>query len=235
MIAADSAGRHGHVKETNMPASEVVVSFGTSVIALLGGGGVVLIAICGFLSKFVADRSIEKHKAALNKGLEDQKAALNQQLEGYKAALNTELERVKSDLSREAESYKLKVRKAEILFDRELQAVSEFGVLYRKIWPEYSRPDMEWEDACDVVAGNFPNIEKHLEDFLTKHAPVLTSDLREKLRQCTNYAATNKFGAYEMPEDQASATAQVAAGKLLDELKEVENGLFELVKNEVRA
>ena len=30
-----------------MPTTEVVVSFGASVLALLGGGGVVLVAICG--------------------------------------------------------------------------------------------------------------------------------------------------------------------------------------------
>lgn len=195
-----------------MPASEIVVSFGSSVIALLGGGGVVLVAICGFVSKFVADRTIE----------------------GHKAALNTELERVKSELAKESESHKLTLRKAELLFDRELQAVSDFGVLYRQIVPEYSRPDMEWEDACDIVAGRFVAIEKQLEDYLTKHAPVLTEALREKLRRCVTYASHNKFGAYETPEDQASATAQAAADKLLDELKKVENGLFDLVKNEAR-
>lgn len=218
-----------------MPTTEVIVSLGNNVLALLGGGGVVLVAICGFLSKFMADRSIEKHKAALTAGLEDQKAALNQQIETYKAVLNTDLERVKSELSRESESYRLKLRKAEILFDRELQAVSEFGVLYRHIWPKYSRPEMDWDDACDDVAQRFDAIEKQLEGYLTKHAPVLTVGVREKLRSCATHASHNKFAAYGEPEEQTSAEAQSAAGRLLTELGEVEKELFDLVKNEVRA
>jgi uncharacterized membrane protein YgaE (UPF0421/DUF939 family) len=218
-----------------MQTTELVVSFGYSVLALLGGGGAVLVGVCAFLSKYMADRSIEKHKAELNAGIENQKAALNQQIEGYKAELNTQLERVKSELTRESEVYRLKLRKAEILFDRELQAVSDFGVLYRRIRPEYSRPDMEWEDACDAVAERFSTIEDQLEEYVTTYGAVLTEELREILRRCTTYASHNKFGAYEMPEDQASYQARKAAGQLLDELANVEKALFELVKNEARA
>lgn len=73
-----------------MPTSEVVVSFGTSVITLLGGGGAVLVAICAFISKYIADRTIEKHKSSLNK----------------------EMERIKSELAKESDLHKLKIRKA---------------------------------------------------------------------------------------------------------------------------
>lgn len=193
-----------------MSTSQVVVSFGSSVIALLGGGGVVLVAICGFLSKFVADRTIE----------------------GHKAALNVELERVKSDLAKESEAHKLKLRKAELLFERELQAASEFTALYHRIRPDYSRPDMEWEDACDAVAARFPSIEKDLEAFLVKHGAVLTATIREKLREAVAAASHNKFGAYEMEVDQADAQARAAGGRVLDALAEGETLLFDLVKNE---
>ncbi len=195
-----------------MPTSEIVVSFGSSVVALFGGGGVVLVAICAFISKFIADRTIE----------------------GHKAALNAELERLKNELAKESELHKLKLRKAEILFDRELEAVAEFGTLYRQIMPRYSHPDMGWDDACDDVASRFTTIEEQLENYLTKHAPVLTEALREKLHHCKTTASHNKFTEYEMPQDQAAATIKAAAGELLEELKNAESGLFALVRNETR-
>lgn len=196
-----------------MPTTEVVVSLGSSVIALLGGGSVVLVGICAFVSKFVADRTIE----------------------GHKAALAIELERVKNELAKETEAHKLKLRKAELLFDRELEATSEFSALYRKIRPDYSRPDMDWADACGIVAGTFSSIEKDLEGYLTKHGSVLTAGIRAKLREGVTFASHNKFGAYEMPEDQAGASGMAAAGKLLDSLELVEEQLFQLVRNETHA
>ncbi len=195
-----------------LPTSEIVVNFGSSVVALLGGGGVVLVGICAFLSKFIADRTVESHKATLNE----------------------ELERLKNELAKESEFHKLKLRKAEILFDRELEAVAEFSTLYRQIMPRYSHPDMDWDDACDNVAARFSTIEEQLENYLTKHAPVLTEALREKLRQCKTTASHNKFTEYEMPEDQATATSKAAAGRLLEELVHIESGLFALVRNETR-
>ena len=195
-----------------MPTTEVVVSLGSSVIGLLGGGSVVLVAVCAFVSKFVADRTIE----------------------GHKAALAIELERVKNELAKETEAHKLKLRKAELLFDRELNATSEFSTLYRRIRPDYSRPDMDWDDACGMVAGNFHSIEKDLEGYLTKHGSVLTAGIRAKLKEGVTFASHNKFGAYEMPEDQADAAGKTAAGKLLDSLEVVEAELFQLVRNETR-
>ncbi|MER9677028.1 hypothetical protein [Mesorhizobium sp. M0208] len=195
-----------------MPTSEVVVSFGSSVVALLGGGGVVLVAICAFISQFITDRTIE----------------------GHKATLNAELERLKNELAKESELHKLKLRKAEILFDRELEAVAEFGTLYRRITPRYSHPDMDWDDACADVASRFSTIEEQLENYLTKHAPVLSEALREKLRHCKTTASHNKFMEYEMPEDQATSTTKAEAGRLLEELQNVESGLFALVRNETR-
>lgn len=181
-------------------------------IALLGGGSVILVAICAFASKLVADSTIE----------------------GFKATLNAELERLKNELAKESDLHKLKLRKAEILFDRELEAVAEFGTLYRQIAPTYSHPDMDWDDACNDVAKRFSTIEQQLENYLTKHAPVLTEVLREKLRSCTTKASHNKFVGYEMPEDEPTATAKAEAGRVLDELQIVQTGLFAMVRNETR-
>ena len=181
-------------------------------IALLGGGSVILVALCAFIAKLVSDSTIE----------------------GFKATLNAELERLKNELAKESDLHRLKLRKAEILFDRELDAVAEFSTLYSKILPTYSHPDMDWDDACNDVASRFSTIENQLENYLTKHAPVLTEALREKLRSCTIKASHNKFSGYDMPEDQATATAKAEAGKLLDELRIVQTDLFAMVRNETR-
>lgn len=119
-----------------MATSEIIVSFGSSVIALLGGGGFVLVSICAFLSKYMADRTIE----------------------GHKTALNMEMERLKNELAKESDLHKLKIRKAEILFEREMQAMADFSALSRKVRPLYSHPNMEWDDACAEVSSRFHEI-----------------------------------------------------------------------------
>jgi hypothetical protein len=206
-----------------MPDSHVVISLGNSVLGLFGGASVVLVTVCGFISKLVADQSIAKHKSNLDEHLENRKSELN-----------TALERVKTSLTQETEGYKLKLRKAEILFERELNAAAEFSDIFRNIYPTYSRPDMDWDDACNDVASKFSGIEQMVQDYLTKHAPVLTDKIRDNIGSCIALASENKFGSYEMPEDQASAAERVAAGKLLDGMKNVQAELFALVKNETR-
>jgi hypothetical protein len=190
-------------------AQQLVVDVGSGLLALLGGGSIVLVAVCAYVSKIVADRSIEKHKATLSR----------------------ELERLKGELAKETETHKLRLKKAEILFDRELEATSDFSVLYRRILPSYSRPDMEWEDACSIVAGRFASIENDLTAYMTRHGPVVTSALRDKVTHCITLAAHNKFAIHDVPEVDL-ANERRAAGELLDTMRDIEEGLFRMVREE---
>jgi hypothetical protein len=90
-----------------LPTSEVLLSLGDSIVALFSGGSALVAGLRAYVSKIIADRSIET-----------QEAALNQLLERYKAGLSEALKRVRSDLFRKIKIYKSKLRKAEILFNR---------------------------------------------------------------------------------------------------------------------
>lgn len=89
------------------------------IIATVGGVGSLIVGLSAFFAKIFADRSIEKHKAAL----------------GH------ETERLKSELAKETETHKLRLKKQELVFNKQLEAVSEFIELHRTIMPRYSFPD----------------------------------------------------------------------------------------------
>ena len=121
-------------------------------IALLGGLSVISGAVGGFVAKFFADRSIEHHKAALGQ----------------------ETERLKGELAKETETHKLKLKRQEILFEKELDAAADFSALYRQIEPRFRHPDMDWDEALEDVVKSFTNTEARLRQFIAKHAPVLS-------------------------------------------------------------
>ena len=43
------------------------------------------------------------------------------------------------------EAHKLRLKKSEMLFEKELEAAKTFFALRKKIRPEYSHPDMDWD------------------------------------------------------------------------------------------
>ncbi len=98
-------------------------------LVFLGGGAVVIGGLAGYVAKIIADRTIEGRKAELTK-----------QVEEKKAELAMEVERLKGELAKDTETHKLKLRKAEGLFGKEIDAASNFVVLRQQIYPQHSHP-----------------------------------------------------------------------------------------------
>jgi hypothetical protein len=107
------------------------------ILTLLGGVGVV----AAFVAKFFADRSNER----------------------YKAELGRETERLKAELGKDAETHKWKLKKKEILFQKEFEAALDFFALRRRIEPRFRHPDMEWHEAMRDVIERFSTSEKSTE------------------------------------------------------------------------
>jgi hypothetical protein len=159
-----------------------VIELGNSFLLWLGGGGVVIAAVCAFISKTVADYSIESHKNALS----------------------TELERIKGELAMEGETHKLALRKKELLFDRQMQVASAFIHTSHKLRPEYRFPDMDYYDASVEVAQRLGEVEAELTRFQLAHGAAITSDARVLLSAAITRAAHNKFEGDEIePSEQA--------------------------------
>lgn len=109
------------------------------ILAPLGGAGVVAWAV----AKYFADRSIETHKSELNQ----------------------ETERLKAELGRDVETHKWKLKKKEILFEKEFEAASEFFVLRRKIEPKFRDPDMDYSEAMEEVIERFSSAQDSLRNL----------------------------------------------------------------------
>jgi Tfp pilus assembly protein FimV len=146
-----------------MQETHVLVELGQTVLLLFGGGGVVLVAVCGFFAKFIADRTIERRKAELSQ----------------------ETERLKAELAIETETHRLKLKKMEILTNKEIEAAGEFISLHRNIRPSYSYPDMDWAEALEEVATEFGKIERLLGDLLVSYGAVIETTARQDLVECT--------------------------------------------------
>lgn len=185
----------------------------TTYLLPLGGWGVIVSGASGALSKFIADRAIEKEKAALV-----------EKTEQLKGELAGELERLKAVLGRETDTYRLKLKKQELLFDQELGAAREFMRIHRLIRPSYSHPDMDWDEACTDVARGFASIEVTLETYLVQHGAVLDALSRNEIEECRTAASHYKFEAWD--HEQLFAGAVKKAAEVLESLPKIEERLI---------
>jgi hypothetical protein len=168
-------------------------------LGLFGGGAVLTIAIAGFVSKLMADRSIESHKAQLGQ----------------------ETERLKGELAKETETHKLNLRKQEILYNKQLDAATEFIGLHQTMQPRFSHPDKDWDEACEDVAESFGMYEEWLKAYVRKHGAVTSRAVRKLLDESIDLASTNKFNVSggDVSRDQVKAASDFM--KALEKCEEV--------------
>lgn len=171
------------------------VTTGLKAVAALGG----VAAVAGAVAKSVSDH-------ASKKWLQENKGKLDEALETHKAAL-----------AKETEAHKLTLKRQELLFARELEAADAFMAVWRKIWPQSSRPNMDWHEACEDVALRLGTVEKLLEDYLERHSVAIGTSVREKIEKAHSQAASEKFFD-DGPDVQPPALAVKAAEHVLEAL-----------------
>lgn len=173
---------------------------------IFGGITVVSVGVAAFLAKFMADRSIEKHKAALGQ----------------------ETERLKAELNRQTERDKLRLKKEEIIFNKQLDAASNFIRLHRKLRPAYNHPDKDWGEACAEAAEHLGEFEEQLEGYLQKYGPVLSEEVRSMLRACISKSSNYKFATagYGNPGE-----GEKAAGEILENLEKIEEQMLKELRS----
>ena len=171
----------------------------------------------------------DKTKAHDNEELEREKSSLQKETVRLTAELNAELERLKKELGFETEAYKLRLKKQELIFSRELEAASEFMTLRRWIEPKFEEPDKDWSDVQREVLTNFGKYEPKIETFLTKHGPIIDAETVKRLELALHNASFRKF-AYQ-PGGLPDEVLQHAADQFLDLLVEVEKDLLNKVRN----
>ena len=123
---------------------------------------------------------------------------------------NKHLETYKSTLSKELESLKSTLKNSEVFFVRQLEALSMLRGLFRKILPEKSFPDAEWDDALEHIADDFKKHRDTLNDYLCSYDAVLPTEVREKLESAC-YAVSEIRFHFELHPRTHEAVPQTTA------------------------
>jgi len=160
-----------------------------------GSIGALSILACAWAGRYFANRAINTRKGEFEHQLERTKADLSRELERTKSELNADAERIRAELSREADTHKFRLKKLELLFDKEVEAAGEFLQLHRKIVPTWSHPDMDWSDTTREVTDRLGTTERELSAFLVKHGTVMTAAARSVLQKSIEIASSHKFDA----------------------------------------
>lgn len=177
------------------------------------GGNAVMLAVLGFLAKSLIEKLIVRDTKLFESEL--------------KAKTNSEIERLKNEMTRGLESYKVRLKKSEVFFLRELEAASAFSSLYHSILPSYSNPDMEWYEACDAMAQDFGRTEARLDDFMAKHGAMLDQEERNLLASAITDAGQGKF---EVIDGEVSPEANNKAGEMYEKVQKLEGRLIGRVR-----
>lgn len=143
--------------------------------------------------------------------------SVSRDLERFKAELkrdaDAEVERVKGELSREIESYKVKLKKSESLFEREIAAAQSFARWFGDTDPRKDHPHMEWEDAMDAWVERSGPVKDQLHDYLILNGPALLQGEREQLESAISVATDLWLESY--PAEQARKIAADLRSSLL--------------------
>lgn len=160
-----------------------------------GSIGFLLIASCAWAGRYFANRAIDTRKAEFERQLEQTKADLNREIERTKSQLNADAEKIRAELSHETDTHRFRLKKLELLFDREIEVTGEFLQIHREIRPTWRHPDIEWSDAIREVTDRLWRTETVLADFLVKHGTVMTAAARSALQKSIEIATSHKFDA----------------------------------------
>jgi hypothetical protein len=129
-----------------MTADQVAALFWKAV-AVFGGISAVSVAVSAYIAKFLADRSIERHKATLNQ----------------------ETERLKAELGKDAETHKWKLKKKELLFEKEYEAAVAFFELHARYDPQRRHPEYEWDAVQEDLISSFTDADARIRTHTSRN------------------------------------------------------------------
>lgn len=136
----------------------------------------------------------------------------------------------KSKLDLEIEAHKVRLKKSEVFFLKELDAASELSAFHHSILPDYRYPEMTFHDACEELATDFNDLEKWVGDYIAKNGAVLPDKIMSHLHECSSIAGTSKFLIRN--SDDVSIEAIKAAEKFWEELNNATREFIEHVRSQ---
>ena len=169
-----------------------LIELGWSTLAIFGGGGALISAASGFASKAFAERALEKQKGEINQKIES----------------------LKGDIALKLESHKHRIRREELLFERDFAAAHDWYQMKLDIFPK-DMHDPDFEEMLNNVGMAMGSISNRLYAFLQKHGPLIPAEVR---REIEGYAFSSGSENYNLWDARENATTE--ARKIVKELHE---------------
>ena len=145
------------------------------------------------------------------------------------------MEWIKGSFSKKLETHKLNLKRAEMLFEREILAANEFIALHEKLKPTFL-PGMDSYDAVVGFAGRLDSAESRLRKFKVQHGAILEQKVRVLLDEAINLADEHKFDEIfhsQSPDPQYFEPQKEtlnAAGDVLKKIAQIEQALIIKIK-----
>lgn len=122
--------------------------------------------------------------------------------------------------------HELRLKKNELLFDKEFEATSALVALLRQFLPTFHFPGMEWEAACNEIAYDFTKIDTALGEYLARHGAVLPLEVMALLGEAIGLTREHRFKI----TSEVPPTASKAAASLFDKLWKAESEMLKLMR-----
>ena len=198
-------------------------SLATDVIAIittLGGGGAIVSGLTAFFAKRHVDREMLERTAKLNRDLQ-----------AVKSDFTKEVERLKAELGQAAETHKLRLKKQELLFDREVAAAKAFIQLKRRLLPKRSHDDYDIYDAAEELGQSLHSVTSALRGFLDEYGAVLPKTIRDGITSASLRSEDGSFYSADFGEEQLFQIARRAADELIVNLADIEADILRLIRD----
>ncbi|WIX31669.1 hypothetical protein QO259_12680 [Salinicola sp. JS01] len=181
-----------------------------SVLAMLGGGAVVVAGLSGWLGKLWAERLMR------NSTQEHEKV----------------LERIRDEYRSDLEKLRNRLKKSEFVFEKEFLAASALAAYHEKIIPIGQCPDMHMNDVFVSIARDFDDVEVWIKEFVSAHGAVLPEDVAKNLMMAARIAGEFKFRLGEGPDEAVDSRAIDAAEDVYDRVRLARDVMKERVWNQ---
>lgn len=143
---------------------------------------------------------------------------------------------IEHNFSKKLESRKTSLKKSEVYFTQQLEALSHLRTLHRKILPRRSHPDMDWDEACEGIAAGFSKHEEALAEFLCRYEAVLPKVVSSDIENAISHASDGGFEFVwnsKRGDAEPSSAAIKTASAMYDHIKRAVEHLQSHVDSQV--
>jgi len=179
-------------------------------IILLGINDIIILFLIFLISYFK-----EKGK---NLATKEDIQKITAEVEKVKSFYEEERIKLEKELDSKIEIMKSKLKTTEVYFQKQLEALEEFLKIYREIYPQYDKPDKEWEDACLEASSNLLKINREMNKFLLTYEAYLPYEAIEKIERIISQ--TIDFSALTQEDKSLDYNIGNDILRLLQETKE---------------